>query len=181
MRGTLRATAVLTAVLTGAVACGSGSSGGNTAQVKSQGGATSAAVVSTHSSPAGTYLTDGKGRTLYLWTADTGSSSTCAGPCVKVWGPYKTSGTPKVSGDAQQSMVGSTSRSDGSTQVTYANHPLYYYEGDKSAGAMEGQGSDEFGSKWWIVGPDGSAITGSGKGSGASSSSSPSKSSDSWG
>lgn len=183
MRAILRATTVVAAVLTGAVACGSGSSGGtgSTAQVKSTGGATSGAVVSTHSGPDGTYLTDAKGRTLYLWTADTGSTSTCAGPCTKVWEPYTTSGTPQASGDAQQSMLGTTSRSDGATQVTYADHPLYYYEDDKNAGDMKGQGSNEFGSKWWTVGPDGSAITSSSKGSGGSPSSSPSKSSYNWG
>ncbi|HET7311109.1 MAG TPA: hypothetical protein VFJ17_07265 [Mycobacteriales bacterium] len=190
MRGIFRTTAVLTAVLTGAVACGSGSSGGSSgnAQVKSQGGGTAAAVVSTHAGPAGTYLTDGKGRTLYLWMADSGSTSTCAGPCVKVWAPYTSIGTPKASGNAQQSMLATTSRSDGSTQVTYAGHPLYYYAGDKSAGDMNGQGSDGFGSKWWVVGPDGSAISSSGNsssgsssGSGGSSGSSPSKSSYNWG
>ncbi|HET6817240.1 MAG TPA: hypothetical protein VFH66_08465 [Mycobacteriales bacterium] len=183
MHRILRTSAVITAVLTGAVACGSGSSG-STAQVKSKGGATAAAVVATHSSPKGTYLTDSKGRTLYLWTADSGSSSTCAGPCAKVWAPFTTSGTPQASGSVQQSMLGTTSRSDGTTQVTYADHPLYFYEDDKSAGEMEGQGSDEFGSKWWIVAPDGSAISASGKSSAkpkSSSGSTPSKSSYNWG
>lgn len=183
MHGILRTTAVLTAVLTGAVACGSGSSG-STAQVQSKGGATAAAVVTTHASPKGTYLTDSKGRTLYMWTADSGSSSTCAGPCAKVWEPFITNGMPHASGGAQQSMLGTTSRSDGSTQVIYADHPLYFYVDDKSAGAMKGEGSDGFGSKWWIVAPDGSAISASSKSSDkspSSSGSSPSKSSYNWG
>jgi predicted lipoprotein with Yx(FWY)xxD motif len=150
-------------------------------QTQGSGGGGTAAVVSTHSSPAGTYLTDAKGKTLYLWKADTGSSSNCSGPCAQVWAPLTTSGTPQASGGAQQSMLGTTSRSDGSTQVTYANHPLYYYTEDEKAGQMEGQGSNEFGNKWYIVGPSGSAITGSSKGSGSTSSSSPSKSSYNWG
>jgi len=181
MTGLTRATAIVTVVLAGAVACGSGSSGGSTAQVKTQGsGGSAGAVVSTHSSPAGTYLTDGKGRTLYLWQADTSSTSNCSGPCAKVWAPYTTSGSPRATGGAQQSMLSTTSRSDGSTQVTYAGHPLYYYQHDKSAGDMQGQGSNEFGSKWWVVGPDGSAITASSMGSGSDTSSSPAGSSE-WG
>jgi predicted lipoprotein with Yx(FWY)xxD motif len=176
-------TAIATVVLAGAVACGSGSSGGNTAQVKSQGnGTTAGAVVSTHSSPAGTYLTDAKGRTLYLWKADTSSTSNCADACASSWPAYTTNGSPSASGDAQQSLLGTTKRSDGKTQVTYDNHPLYYYAEDENAGDMEGQGSNNFGNKWWIVAPDGSAITASSKGSGDDSpSSSPSKSTYNWG
>jgi predicted lipoprotein with Yx(FWY)xxD motif len=179
MRGLTRAAAVLPVVLIGAVACGSGSSGGSAKVQTQSGGGGTAAVVSTHSSPAGTYLTDSKGMTLYLWKADSGSSSNCSGPCAQVWAPLTTSGTPQASGGAQQSMLGTTSRSDGSTQVTYANHPLYYYTEDKKAGEMDGQGSNEFGNTWYVVAPSGSAITGSSKGSGSesSSSSSPSKSS----
>lgn len=137
--------------------------------------------MSTHSSPAGTYLTDAKGMTLYLWTADTGSTSNCSGPCAKVWAPYTTNGTPKASGDVQQSMLGTTSRSDGSTQVTYADHPLYFYDDDKKAGDMDGQGSNEFGSKWYVVGPDGSSITSSSKGGGSNDTSSSPSGSSEWG
>ena len=148
---------VAVAVVLTAAACGGSSSGGN-ATVSTQSGG-SAAVVTTHASPAGTYLTDAKGRTLYLWAADTSSTSTCAGPCTKTWEPFETSGAPKASGGAQQSMLGTTKRSDGGTQVTYNNHPLYYYDDDKNPGQMEGQGSTEFGALWTIVSPNGAAIT----------------------
>lgn len=175
-----RLTPFLGLVLAAATACGGSSSGGK-AEVSTQSGGDSAAVVSTHASPDGTYLTDAKGRTLYLWKADTSSTSTCAGPCAKVWEPFTTTGAPKASGDAQQSMLGTTNRSDGKTQVTYADHPLYYYDDDENTGDMKGQGSTEFGNVWWVVGSDGSPITSGGKGSGESSSSSPSKSSYNWG
>jgi predicted lipoprotein with Yx(FWY)xxD motif len=167
-------------VLAAATACGSGSSGGK-ATVSTQSGGNSGAVVATHASPAGAYLTDAKGRTLYLWKADTSSMSTCSAQCADVWEPYKTSGTPKASGNAQQSMLGTTKRSDGATQVTYADHPLYYYDADEKAGDMKGEGSTQFGNVWTIVAPDGSPIASSSKSSGGSPSSSPSKSSYSWG
>jgi hypothetical protein len=60
--------------------------------------------------------------------------------------------------------LGTTKRSDGSMQVTYNGHPLYYYEGDTAAGQTTGQGSNGFGAKWWLVTPSGSAITGSNSG-----------------
>jgi hypothetical protein len=50
-------------------------------------------------------------------------------------------------------------RSDGSKQVTYDGHPLYYFAGDSSSGMATGQGSDEFGAKWWLVSPSGSDVT----------------------
>src|SRR2546423_12652124 len=99
-------------------ACGGGS--GSNAQVSTKAGA--AAVVTTHGGPSGPYLTDGKGRTLYLFAADVSSTSTCTGQCASVWTPFSTSGTPTTSGSAKPSLVGTSQRSDGKTQVTYAGH-----------------------------------------------------------
>ena len=53
-------------------------------------------------------------------------------------------------------------RSDGTEQVTYKGHPLYYFVADTSAGSTKGQGSDAFGAKWWLVAPSGTAITAGG-------------------
>ena len=50
-------------------------------------------------------------------------------------------------------------RSDGTEEVTYKGHPLYYFVADKSAGSTSGQGSNSFGAKWWLVAPSGTAIT----------------------
>jgi len=141
-----------------AAACGGGSSGG-TQKVSSQsGGGSSGAVVATKSGSDGTYLVDGKGMTLYLFKADKSSKSTCSSACASYWPAYTTSGTPTVSGDAQQSMVGTSKRSDGSTQVTYNGHPLYHYAQDSSPGDTNGQGSTNFGAEWTIVAPDGTSI-----------------------
>ena len=56
-------------------------------------------------------------------------------------------------------MLGMTKRADGTTQVTYAGHPLYFFAGDSSSGAANGQGVDAFGAKWYVVAPNGAAIT----------------------
>jgi predicted lipoprotein with Yx(FWY)xxD motif len=115
-------------------------------------------VVGTTTSSLGTFLVDAKGRALYLWDADHGSKSTCNGECATDWPPLTTTGTPKASGKAKTSLLGTTKRSDGSREVTYAGHPLYYYAGDTGPGQTTGQGSDGFGAPWWVVTPAGKAI-----------------------
>lgn len=162
-----------------AAACG-GSSSGKTAQVstqsttQAQSSAASGSPVKlmTHKGPLGTYLTDDKGRALYLFAADTGSSSTCSGQCATYWPPLMGASATAASG-ASASLIGTTSRQDGSTQITYAGHPLYLYAGDTKAGDTKGQGSDNFGAKWWLVDPQGKPITAaaSSPSSGSSSSS----------
>lgn len=146
-------------------ACGStsGSSGAASSSTTSAAAAQAAsnATVVTHSGPMGTFLTGKDGRTLYLFEADTGGKSTCAGACATVWPPLTTTGTPTASGQATAGMLGTITRADGTKQVTYAGHPLYYFKKDTSAGDTSGQGVDGFGAKWWLVGPSGQAITAS--------------------
>ena len=109
--------------------------------------------------PAGTVLTDGTGRAVYLWVADTGDTSTCSGACAGAWPPVTASGTVTASGSAKASDLGTITRSDGTKQVTYDGHPLYYFAGDSGPGTATGQGSDSFGAKWWLVAPSGSDVT----------------------
>jgi predicted lipoprotein with Yx(FWY)xxD motif len=115
-----------------------------------------AAIVKTASSPLGQILVDGSGRTLYLYTPDTGTTSTCTGSCASIWPPDTTSGKPQESG-LSASQLGTTTRADDhATQVTFDGHPLYYYSGDAKAGDVNGEGLM---SVWFAVSPAGSAIT----------------------
>jgi predicted lipoprotein with Yx(FWY)xxD motif len=151
--------ATLSAVALFAAACGGSSSGGGNQSVGTNSGATTAAMVTTHSGPDGAYLTDAKGRTVYMFGKDKSTTSTCTGDCAKEWPPVTTSGTPTTGGSATGSMVGSSDRTDGTTQVTYAGHPLYYYADDESTGDMKGQGATDFGGTWTALTPSGSALT----------------------
>jgi predicted lipoprotein with Yx(FWY)xxD motif len=117
-----------------------------------------ASVLSTKTSSLGTFLVDGNGRALYLWDADHGSKSTCSGACAQAWPPLTTTATPKASGAVKASLLGTTKRADGSREVTYAGHPLYYFAGDTAPGQTTGQGSNGFGAPWWVVTPAGKAI-----------------------
>ena len=51
-------------------------------------------------------------------------------------------------------------RSDGTTEVTYAGHPLYYVVTDHNPGDVTGQEVDNFGAPWFVIGPDGNKIGG---------------------
>ena len=123
--------------------------------------ASGATVIKTASSSAGTVLTDGSGRAVYLWVKDSGGMSACTGACAGAWPPVTTTGAATASGSAKASDLGTITRSDGSKQVTYDGHPLYYFSGDSGPGTATGQGSDGFGAKWWLVAPTGSDITAS--------------------
>lgn len=147
-----------------AAACASGSGSTSSSPAASKAGAGGAMVITTKSGPAGTYLTDGTGRTLYLWVADTGGKSVCSGACATYWPPVTAAGTVTASGGAQTSDLGTFTRSDGSKQVTYSGHPLYYYAGDSGPGMTKGQGNNGFGAKWWLVAPSGASITGASSG-----------------
>lgn len=120
--------------------------------------AASTVTISSTSGPDGTYLTGAGGRALYLWMGDTKGKSNCSGECTTAWPPLTTKTAPKAEG-VNASELGTIMREGGEMQVTYAGHPLYYYAGDNGAGTIEGQGSDAFGAKWWIVAPSGSAVT----------------------
>jgi predicted lipoprotein with Yx(FWY)xxD motif len=161
-------------VVTGALvlaACGSSgtSSSSSPGSTPSSGGAKpstsntsnssgAASAVGTKTSSLGTFLVDANGRTLYLWDADHGSESTCSGACAQAWPPLTTTGTPEASGAVKASLLGTTTRADGSREVTYAGHPLYYFAGDTQPGQTTGQGSTGFGASWWVVTPAGKAL-----------------------
>jgi predicted lipoprotein with Yx(FWY)xxD motif len=107
----------------------------------------------------GTSLVDGNGHALYLFEADTGTASTCTGACAQVWPPLVTHGTPPAaSGAVQAQLFGTIPRADGTQQVTYNGHPLYYFAGDKAPGDVRGQGLDQFGAGWYVVTPAGDKI-----------------------
>jgi predicted lipoprotein with Yx(FWY)xxD motif len=159
-----------------AAACSSGSSSSSTGAVASTPAAAAAAsgaassagasgsgstVITTATSSGSTFLTDASGRAVYLWVKDTGGTSACSGACAGAWPPVTASGTVTASGSAVASDLGTITRSDGSKQVTYDGHPLYYFSGDSGAGTASGQGSDGFGAKWWLVSPSGSDVTAS--------------------
>jgi predicted lipoprotein with Yx(FWY)xxD motif len=167
----------LAAVAAFAAACGGGSSSasgsgspsasdaaGSSASAPASPGSSSGAAagvssISSKSGDMGTYLTDDSGKTVYLFAQDTGSKSTCDGDCLTQWPAVTAKTAPKAGSGVTAGKLSVFKRSDGTMQVAYAGHPLYYFAGDSAAGDTKGQGIDGFGAKWWLVGPDGKQIT----------------------
>lgn len=122
----------------------------------------SAVTVKAASSPLGTILVDQDGKTLYLFEADSGTMSNCNGACTSYWPPVTVSGKAAAGAGVTGGLLGTTKRSDGSTEVTYAGHPLYWFSGDSAAGDVNGQGLTDFGGAWYAVSPAGKAVVGPG-------------------
>jgi predicted lipoprotein with Yx(FWY)xxD motif len=106
----------------------------------------------------GKILVDSQGRTLYLFQKDNGTKSACYGACASNWPPLRASGKPTISGGATASLVATTARSDGQSQVTYGGHPLYLFEGDQKPGDTNGQGVTAFGGGWFTLSPAGTQV-----------------------
>ena len=104
----------------------------------------------------GSILVDLNGMTLYLYTSDTPNTSTCTATLRHEFAaPQRPMGHPLVVRGVTASMLGTTTRSDGSTQVTYNGLPLYYFAGDKTAGDAKGEGVK---SVWYAVSPSGMSV-----------------------
>jgi predicted lipoprotein with Yx(FWY)xxD motif len=142
------------------VIAGCGGSGGGSghpsAPGKAHGGAPTVALVS---SKFGNILVDSHGRTLYDLTADKMDTSTCYEACASVWPPLTVSGTPKAGPGVLAALLGTTKRSDGTTEVSYDGHPLYYFPGDTRPGETTGQGLNQFGGPWYVLTRYGAEVT----------------------
>jgi predicted lipoprotein with Yx(FWY)xxD motif len=153
--------AVLTALLALpilAAACGGGGSSSAPAATSTPAAAIAAkgGTVNSASSSLGQILVAKNGMTLYMFASDQNGKSSCSGPCAQFWPPY--TGTPKAGSGLDASLLGTTMRSDGTTQVTYNGHPLYTYAGDSGPGMTNGQGLSTYGALWWVVAPNGNVI-----------------------
>ena len=124
--------------------------------------AASGVMVSTGHTGLGTFLVDSRGFTLYLFEADVTKASTCYSACSENWPPLLTRGVPVAASGAMQSLLGTATRRDGSIQVTYDGHPLYYFVSDRQPGDTDGEGINAFGGGWDVVAPNGTRIEGGG-------------------
>ncbi|PRY12006.1 putative lipoprotein with Yx(FWY)xxD motif [Pontibacter ummariensis] len=110
----------------------------------------------------GEYLTDGSGRSLYIFLADSPMESTCYDACAEAWPPFTSEGMPAAGPEVDVSKVGTIERNDGTTQVTYAGWPLYYYVKDQGSGQRTGQDIKDHGAEWYLISPEGNKVEGEG-------------------
>ncbi|HXB16732.1 MAG TPA: hypothetical protein VNV44_13435 [Solirubrobacteraceae bacterium] len=132
-------------------ACGGGGATAATTKAKTTSTSTSPTSIATGKTALGTILVDSQGRTLYLFTHDSGTTSMCSGACAEAWPPLVATGTPTATLGANAALLGTAKRADGTTQVTYNGHPLYRFVKDANAGETNGQGLTAFGGSWFAV------------------------------
>ena len=111
-------------------------------------------VVATGDSEFGEMLFDERGQAIYLFDREGTSTPDCYDECAAAWPPVLTDGTPQATGTADQALLGTTQRTDGSVQVTYAGHPLYFYANERPGEVLC---HDVFlnGGWWYVVTPEG--------------------------
>jgi len=147
--------AVLALILSACGAYGGASTTPSSAPSTEPGG-TVHAVNAVQDTTLGAYLTGDDGRTLYIFTNDSPGTSTCTGGCADSWPPFKLEADDTVAGGAGVTgTFATTSRDDGSTQVTYNGAPLHYFAADTAAGTTNGQGV----SGVWFVAPAGAGAS----------------------
>lgn len=114
-----------------------------------------APTVEVADSSLGEILVDAEGLSLYMFDPDEQGESTCYEDCEAAWPPLLVEGDPVAGDNVDESLLGTTEREDGTSQVTYNDWPLYYWARDEAAGDVTGQAVNDV---WWVVGPDGEPI-----------------------
>lgn len=121
-------------------------------------GSATAATVSVANSRFGAALVDESGRSLYIRTNDPQGASTCTDACAQSWPPLTTTGQATAATGVNAAMLGTTTRGDGTVQVTYRGQPLYFFAGDSAAGQTNGEEVVAFGGTWYLLSPAGTKI-----------------------
>lgn len=105
----------------------------------------------------GSILFDATGQAIYLFDLEPTAKPGCYGACAEAWPPVLTQGEPRAGLGVERSLLGTTERTDGALQVTYNNHPLYFYAHE---GKREVKCHDVFlnGGNWYVVQPDGDPV-----------------------
>jgi predicted lipoprotein with Yx(FWY)xxD motif len=142
------------------VIAGCGGSGGSASQSKAVAGTAGGTTPTVALAPSkfGKILVDSQGRTLYDFVADKTTMSTCYGACASLWPPLTVSGAPKAGAGVRASLLGTTKRTGGGTEVTYNGHPLYSFAGDTKPGETTGQALNQFGAPWYVLTTNGTEI-----------------------
>lgn len=122
-------------------------------EVKKEDAATGT-TIATGDSAFGPMLFNDKKQAIYIWELEDSTKAECYGDCAEAWPPVLTDGAPIASDGVNGKLLGTTERTDGTTQVTYNGHPLYYYAHEE-AGEVECHNVSTHGGLWWVIQPSG--------------------------
>jgi predicted lipoprotein with Yx(FWY)xxD motif len=154
-----RSTLVVTAALAASAFTLSACNSGPVTQLTSPPTTDSSLTLTIQHTPDGQILATGGGATLYDFVPDTPMHSACLNDgCVFQWPPLIKDGPISLGPGVDPSLVGTLKRPDGSTQISYNDHPLYTYNLDVSPGMVTGQAIDQDGGPWYVLTPKGKQI-----------------------
>lgn len=139
---------------------GGGETAETTKPASSESGGAAAVVTASTAGDLGKVIVDSEGMTLYDFHKDKGGKSACYGACAASWPPLLSEGKPQAGEGAMGAKLGTVERTDGTTQVTYAGHPLYTFVEDKKPGEANGNDVDAFGAQWYALLPSGEEAEG---------------------
>ncbi|MBC7943137.1 hypothetical protein H7X68_01410 [Candidatus Saccharibacteria bacterium] len=115
---------------------------------------TTGTIITSGDSEFGSILFDDRGQAVYIWELEESTTTECYGDCAKAWPPVLTDGAPRTAGSVSNELLGTTERTDGTIQVTYNGHPLYYYAHEE-AGEVKCHNVSTHGGLWWVIKPSG--------------------------
>jgi len=115
--------------------------------------------LATADSRYGRIVVDVSGRTLYLFDIERDRQPRCYDACALNWPPLLAAGASTSDPRLEQALIATAERKNGSRQLTYNGHPLYYYVGDRSPGEIKCQAVIEFGGGWYVLDVKGNKIT----------------------
>jgi predicted lipoprotein with Yx(FWY)xxD motif len=116
-------------------------------------------AISVKQTSLGKTLVDANGRSLYLFAGDTRDLSRLSRAGQAVWPRFTATTKPRALSGAVASQISTITKVNGTAQIAYNGHPLYYYVGDQKPGQTAGQGLNQFGARWYVLTPGGAAIT----------------------
>jgi predicted lipoprotein with Yx(FWY)xxD motif len=122
------------------------------------GGSASGAALEVRSTSLGKVLVDGRGRTVYMLTADSAGHSTCNASCLAYWPPVSPSGQVPQKLPGISATIGTAKLPSGGQTLTAGGWPLYTFVKDTEAGDVYGQGITNFGGTWYVVSPAGHPV-----------------------
>jgi predicted lipoprotein with Yx(FWY)xxD motif len=150
--------------------CGGGSKPATTTSSAGAAAKPSTSFSTANVSGVGTVLVDGRGRTVYVLTADGHTNAPCtdASGCTKVWPdlPLPDGTAAAKAGTGIDASLLSTKKLEGETYPTYHGWLMYEYSGDSGPGQSNGQGIKSYGGTWYALKASGSPVTSGGGGGG---------------
>jgi predicted lipoprotein with Yx(FWY)xxD motif len=122
--------------------------------------AAAGATIKLRKTGRGTLLVNSRGFTLYSFSKDGKRINRCQkiSGCTSSWPVVKTRGRPRAGHGVKRSKLGTIKLANGTTQVTYAGHPLYTYSGDSGPGKTSYVGVKAFGGTWYAINASGGTV-----------------------